>query len=120
MRSITSGWGRGALFAGLCTVLGGCVVTTPALDSAAREKLASETRQRMFEGQEEMAAPLTLAEATARAMKHQAEHRQKRKEEAAAAPQREIAKWDRLPTLLVNAGYTRRTTQAFGVGVPPD
>src|SRR5258706_1059303 len=120
MRSITSGWGRGALFAGLCTVLGGCAVTTPALDSAAREKLASETRQRMFEGQEEMAAPLTLAEATARAIKYQGEHRQRRMEEAAAAAQMDVAKWDLLPKLMMNAGYSWRNNDAFGFGFAQD
>jgi outer membrane protein TolC len=120
MRLNTSGWGRGALFAGLCTVLGGCAVTTPVLDSAAREKLASETRQRMFEGQEEMAAPLTLAEATARAIKYQGEHRQKRMEEAAAAAQMDVAKWDLLPKLMLNAGYSWRNNDAFGFGFTPD
>jgi outer membrane protein TolC len=108
------------LFAGLCTVLGGCAVTTPTLDSAAREKLASETRQRMFEGQEEMAAPLTLAEATARAIKYQGEHRQRRMEEAAAAAQMDVAKWDLLPRLMLNAGYSWRNNDAFGFGFTPD
>src|SRR5712671_228918 len=120
MRLNPSGWGRGALFAGLCTVLGGCAVTTPALDSAARERLATETRQRMFEGQEQAAAPLTLAEATARAIKYQGEHRQRRMEEAAAAAQMDVAKWDLLPKLMLNAGYTWRNNDAFGFGFSPD
>jgi outer membrane protein TolC len=120
MRLNPSGWGRGALAAGLCAVVCGCAVTTQPLDSAEREKLASETRQRMFEGQEQVAAPLTLTEATARAIKYQGEHRQKRMEEAAAAAQMDVAKWDLLPKLMLNAGYSWRNNEAFGFGFTPD
>src|SRR3954469_16303293 len=112
MGSMPSGWGKGALAAGLCAALCGCAVVTPTLTSAEREKLAAETRQRMFQGQEEMAAPLTLAEATARAIKYQGEHRQRRMEEAAAAAQMDVAQFDLLPKLTANAGYTSRNNDA--------
>ncbi len=118
--TMPSGWGKGALAAGLCAVLGGCAVTTQPLDSAERQRLATETRQRMFEGQEQTAAPLTLGEATARAIKYQGEHRQRRMEEAAAAAQMDVAKWDLLPKLMLNAGYTWRNNDAFGFGFSPD
>jgi outer membrane protein TolC len=120
MGSTPSGWGKGALAAGLCAALCGCAVVTPTLTTAEREKLAAETRQRMFEGQEEIAAPLTLAEATARAIKYQGEHRQRRMEEAAAAAQMDVAKWDLLPKIMLNAGYSWRNNDSFGFGFSPD
>src|SRR5258705_8618328 len=116
----TSGWGKGALVAGLSAVLCGCAVTTQPLSSDEREKLATETRQRMSEGKEQTAAPRTLGEANAREIKYQGEHRQRRMEEAAAAAQMDVAKWDLLPKLMLNAGYTWRNNDAFGFGFSPD
>src|SRR5258708_6820939 len=74
----------------------GCAMTEP-LSAEEREKLAADSRQQMFEGQEAVERPLTLAEATARAIKYQADLRQKRMEEAAAAAQLDVAKFDLLP-----------------------
>src|SRR6185436_12202134 len=74
-----------ALAGALALVLAGCAVSTPKLDESARERLAVEAQQKMFANQEPITGPLSLAEATARALKYQAEHRQKQMEEAAAA-----------------------------------
>ena len=81
--------------------------------------MAAETRQRMFEGQEPLEGPLTLSQATARAIKYQSEHRQRRMEEAAAAAQLDVAQFDLLPKLTANAGYTTRNNDAFGFGFTP-
>jgi outer membrane protein TolC len=114
-----SGKGRGALAAAFCVALCGCAVAPRPLDPAEREQLAAETRQRMFEGQEPLEAPLTLSQATARAIKYQAEHRQRRMEEAAAAAQLDVATFDLLPKLTANAGYSTRNNDAFGFGFTP-
>ena len=74
----------------------------------------------MFEGQDAVVGPLTLAEATARAIKYQAEHRQKRMEEAAAEAQLDVAKFDLLPKVTANAGYSWRNNESFGFGFSPD
>ena len=58
----------------------GCVTTEP-LSAEERDELAADSRRQMFEGQEAVERPLTLADATARAIKYQAEHRQRRMEE---------------------------------------
>ena len=73
----------------------------------------------MFEGQEPLETPLTLSQATARAIKYQAEHRQRRMEEAAAAAQLDVARFDLLPKLTANAGYSTRNNDAFGFGFTP-
>jgi outer membrane protein TolC len=97
----------------------GCVTTEP-LSAEEREQLAADSRQQMFEGQEAVERPLTLAEATARAIKYQADHRQRRMEEAAAAAQLEVARFDLLPRVTANAGYNYRNNDSFGFGFSPD
>lgn len=110
---------KGAL-AGLCILLSGCALVQPRpLEQAEREKLAAEARRQLFEGQEPLEGPLTLAEATARAIKYHAEHRQRQMEEAAAAAQLEVAQFDMLPRLTLNAGYSWRNNESFGFGFDP-
>jgi outer membrane protein TolC len=114
-------WCRGLLAAALCAAVAGCgTVSTQPLDQAERERIAREAREQLFAGQEAFARPLTLEEATARAIKYQAEHRQRRMEEAAAAAQLEVAQWDMLPKVTANAGYSTRNNEAFSFGVQPD
>ncbi len=97
----------------------GCVTTEP-LSAEERDELAADSRRQMFEGQEAVERPLTLADATARAIKYQAEHRQRRMEEAAAAAQLEVARFDLLPRVTANAGYNWRNNDSFGFGFSPD
>src|SRR5207253_1310848 len=98
-----------AAFAGAAAlVLAGCAVSTPKLDAGERERLATEAQQKLFANQEPITGPLSLAEATARALKYQAEHRQRQMEEAAAAAQLDVAQWDLLPKITASAGYSWR------------
>jgi outer membrane protein TolC len=116
-------WPGGAPFAVLALaalLLAGCTVSTERLDPAERERLGLEARDQLFAGQERVTRPITLEEATARAVKYQAEQRQRRMEEAAAAAQLELAQFDMLPRLMANAGYSTRNNEAFGFGVTPD
>jgi outer membrane protein TolC len=114
------GTGKGVLVAALSVFLCACVIAPKPMDADERARLAAETRRQMFEGQDPLKAPLTLPEATARAIKYQAEHRQKRMEEAAAEAQLDVARWDLLPKLMLNAGYSWRNNDAFGFGFTPD
>jgi outer membrane protein TolC len=104
----------------LAVLLAGCAVTTPALDQNERERLGQDARDQLFAGQEAFARPLTLEEATARAIKYQAEQRQRRMEEAAAQAQLDVAQFDLLPRFTANAGYSTRNNEAFGFGVTPE
>jgi len=51
----------------LLILVNGCA-TTERLSDEEREQLAADSRRTMFEGQEAVERPLTLAEATARAI----------------------------------------------------
>src|SRR5688572_1326913 len=103
----------------LLLLLSGCAVMTAPLEPADRDRIAEDSRRELFAGQEPIPGPLTLAQATARAIKYQAEHRQRRMEEAAAAAQLEVAQFDMLPRITANAGYTWRSNEAFGFGFTP-
>jgi outer membrane protein TolC len=124
MRSIVQQkpeWTGGVVVAVLLALLlAGCAVTTAPLDPAERERLGLDARDQLFAGQEPLAGPLTLEEATARAIKYHAEQRQRRMEEAAAAAQLDVAQFDLLPRFVANAGYTTRNNESFGFGVTPD
>lgn len=113
------GWTRGTLVALLCAALGGCAVAPRALTDEERARLAEEARAGLFAGQEPIEGPLTLAEATARAIKYHAEQRQRRLEETLAEAQLDVAKFDLLPKLALNAGYSTRSNEAFGFGFTP-
>src|SRR5947209_17401009 len=91
--------GRSAALAGTLCLLSACAVSTPTMTDAERAQLAADTQKQMFEGQEALERPLTLAEATARAIKYQGEHRQRQMEEAASAAQLDVAKFDLLPKI---------------------
>jgi outer membrane protein TolC len=110
---------RVLLAALLCGLLGACAVTPKPMDADERARLASETRRQMFAGQDPLQGPLTMSEAVARAIKYQAEHRQKQMEEAAAEAQLDVAKFDLLPKFTANAGYNWRNNESFGFAITP-
>ena len=114
------GWSKAASGAVLALVaLAGCSVTPRALEDQDKERLAVQAKAGLFQGQEPIEGPLTLSEATARAIKYHAEQRQRLMEEAAAQAQLDVAQFDLLPTLALNAGYSTRSNDAFGFGFTP-
>jgi outer membrane protein TolC len=110
---------RSALGATLAALLCACSATTQPLDAAQRQSLAEDVQRQMFAGQEPIERALTLSDATARAIKYQGEHRLRQMEEAAAAAQIDVARYDLLPKLTASAGYTTRNNEAFGFGFTP-
>lgn len=60
------------------------------------------------QGMPELAAPLSLEEAIARALKFNLEHRTRMLEQAQAAGQLDASHYDMLPRLMANAGYASR------------
>ena len=64
-----------------------------------------------YDNQAPLEDPLTLAQAMARAVKFNLEHRVKMMEEALSAENFELAKTDLLPVLAANAGYLDRSNE---------
>ena len=105
-----------ATIAVLLAILCGCAVTPSPMTSDARDRLAGQSRDRLFAGQEPLPKALTLYQATARAIKYQAEYRSKLFEEAVSLGQLDVAQFDLLPKLTMNAGYSTRNNDSFGFG----
>ena len=103
----------------LTAALSGCAVFPLPLNSGERERVAAESREELFANQEPLKGPLTLSEAMARAIKYQADYRQRQMEQAAALAQLDVARFDLLPRLTTNAGYTTRSNDSFGFGFSP-
>ena len=113
--SVTRSGIKAAIFA-MISVIAGCAVVPSPVTQEVKDRLANETRGRLFANQEPLTQSLTLFQATARAIKYQAEYRSKLFEEAVSLGQLDVAQFDMLPRLTVNAGYTTRNNDSFGFG----
>jgi outer membrane protein len=108
----------GLLFLAL-TLLAGCSVNPVPLTAEQREAVALEAEEKLFAGQEPLARPVTLYEATARSLKYQMEYRVRMMEQAVALGQLDVGKFDMLPKLTATAGYSTRNNDSFGFGFSP-
>jgi outer membrane protein TolC len=106
-----------ALAALTAFTLGGCAVTpTPITQDDVRQRVA-EDKQKMFVGQEPIAAPLNFSDIAARALKYNMDYRLKVMEEALAQGQLDLSSWDMFPRILANAGYVSRNKDQFSSSV---
>ena len=100
----------------MVSILAGCAIFPSPVSRELKDKLAHDSRERLFANQEPITQPLTLYQATARAIKYQAEYRAKLYEEAVALGQLDVAQFDMLPRLTLNAGYSTRNNDSYGFG----
>ncbi len=90
--------------------LGGCAATVPEpLAESELQRTNQSDRSAMRKDVEPLAGPLTLDEALARALKYNLERRVRMMEEALAFNQLDVARFDMLPKLVAQAGYTTRS-----------
>ncbi len=99
---------RPLLATALGLALAGCAVAPMPFTQAERAARVQADQARLKAEQEAVTAPLTLADAVARALKYNMEHRLKMMASALAANQADLAKYDLLPRLTAQAGYNRR------------
>ncbi len=92
----------------LAVMVSGCAVTSEPIDRSVSEQRAQTDLQNMFKGQEPLRGPLTLHQAMARAVKYNLEGRLKIMEEALAKRQLDLASFDMLPRMALDAGYVGR------------
>lgn len=109
--SLSSGSSKSLLILGMAAslaVLSGCSVTPKELT---RGEMVETNRLDRLDARKNMPAikgPLTLEGAIARALKYNLDHRTKLLEQALAAGQFEAGKFDMLPKLLADVGYSWR------------
>ena len=92
----------------LALAVTGCAVTSQPIDRSVSEQRARQDMATMFKDQEPLSGPLTLHEAMARAVKYNLEARLKVMEEALAKRQVDLASFDMLPRMAMEAGYAGR------------
>jgi len=96
------------MIAGSALVLGGCAISPKPLTGQQLSDIAHQDRQASFAGMEPVTGPLTLQEAIARALKYNLDHRVRMLEQTMAVGQLDASRYDMLPRLLANAGYSSR------------
>ncbi len=101
-------------------LLGGCSVQSSLITSSDHKARAEQDLQKMFAAQETARGPISLSEATARAIRYNMDYRTRMMEEALALGQLDVANFDLLPKITASAGYTSRSNDAFGYGFGTD
>lgn len=98
--------------ASLLALLTACAMTPQPFTTEELKTQVSADKAVMFDLSEPVTTPLSLAEALARALKYNLDHRTKVMEAALALGQTEVDRWDLLPKLAANAGYGGRSDHA--------
>lgn len=92
--------------------LTGCLVRPKPVTETDITKRIDVDLADMYKGQEKIAAPITLYEATARALRYNLDYRLKMMEEVLYQKNFELTRFDMMPRLLASAGYTERDNDA--------
>ncbi|MCU1749460.1 TolC family protein [Pseudomonas sp. 6D_7.1_Bac1] len=92
----------------LALAVSGCAVTSEPIERSVSEQRARSDLASMYKDQEPLNGPLTLHQAMARAVKYNLEGRLKIMEEALAKRQLDLASFDMLPRMALDAGYVGR------------
>ncbi len=90
-------------------LLSACAVSPTPFTADEFSAKAKADRAAMFAGQDVLAKPLSLADAVARVLKYNLDKRAKMMDEALALGQLDLDRFDLLPKLAANAGYTERS-----------
>jgi len=93
-------------------LLSACAVTPKPFTQEEFAERAKGDRAAMFDGQEALSKPLTLPDAVARVLKYNLDKRSKMMEETLALGQLDLDRYDLLPKLTADAGYTERSEPA--------
>ena len=105
---------RLSLLALACAAAVGCASVQPV--AVAPQEMASKIEQDASAIRKDVAplsGPLTLEEALARALKYNLDRRSRMMEEALARGQLDVSKFDMLPKIMAQAGYSERDRARF-------
>lgn len=98
----------------VCLVTVGCASVQPvALSPQDMQTQQQKDAENMRKDVEPITGPLTMDEAMARALKYNLERRSRMMEEALSRGQLDVSKFDMLPKIMAQAGYTERDTARF-------
>ena len=103
-----------AALIGSAVFLGGCAILPEPLRQDEVRNRVNADQMNLYVEQELVFKPISFEEAVARALKYNLDYRLKLMESALASGFANLSRYDMLPNLLVNAGYTRRSNDAGG------
>ncbi len=112
--------GRTAAWLASVLLLAGCAVTPKPLTLEQNSALAQEDLASIIGKLEPLSGPMTLPQATARAIRNNLETRVRQMEAMSQLRQLDLSRFDMLPRLALSAGYTSRSNDAFGLGYQPN
>lgn len=92
-------------------LLAGCAVTPQPMTASDIQAQSAEDQALLFADQEIIAAPVTLEEALARALRYNLDYRLSMMEQALSQRQLELVRYDMLPRLAANAGWAGRSKE---------
>ena len=93
----------------MVALLGACsIAPVPLTEADMKAQTVADTKE-MYAAEAPLTKPLTLSDAIARALTYNLDRRTKVMEEALAIGQSNVDRWDLLPKLAANAGYTSRS-----------
>ncbi|RAU20270.1 TolC family protein [Paramagnetospirillum kuznetsovii] len=95
--------------ASVVALLSACAVSPNPLTEAEMKAQTVADKAEMFSADAPVTKPLSLSDAIARALTQNLDRRTKVMEEALAAGQKNVDRWDLLPKMVANAGYTGRS-----------
>jgi outer membrane protein TolC len=95
--------------ASTATLLGGCAVTPEPLTPSDLAASADRVVREVDVNQEPVTAPIDLYEAMARALKYNLDYKVEMMTEALRARELDLSRYDMLPQLVANAGYSSRS-----------
>lgn len=101
-------WDIKAVALAVPLVLGGCAINPLPVGKQELANIVQRDRDAAQAGMPALNAPLSLDEAIARALKYNLDHRTRMLEQALATGQLDASRFDMLPRLLANAGYSYR------------
>jgi outer membrane protein TolC len=112
------GLARPGFAAACCTLLlglllGGCTVLPKPLTDDEVAGRVRDDRARMYADQEPLVAPLTIEEASARAIKYNLDYRLRLMEQALQQGVLDVTHFEMLPRLTASAGYVSRDSDLY-------
>jgi outer membrane protein TolC len=110
---------RATAAAAAAVALAGCSVLPQPLSAQEQSTRAQEDLAALIAAAEPVTAPITLAEAMSRAIRNNLQFRIRQMETAVQSSQLDLSRFDMLPKLTLQAGYTTRDNDAFGLGYTP-
>tara|TARA_Y100001951_G_C11291339_1_gene272381 strand:+ start:643 stop:2244 length:1602 start_codon:yes stop_codon:yes gene_type:complete len=104
-----------ALLAASVLLINACTVTPTPLTAEEQRTIIQSDIEKMFVDQEALDEPITLEEALARALKYNLDHRLMLMEEVLRNNQLHLSRFDMLPTIALNSGYTTRSNELLNL-----